>query len=446
MNADVIVIGAGLAGLACALTLRENGLEPLVLEAADAVGGRLRTDQRHGFLLDRGFQVLQTWYPEARRLLDYRALDLRPFYPGALVRCDGRIHRVSDPWRRPLRLPEMLRSPVGTLGDKLRLLRLRRRCLCGSLEDLYARPELLASDSLRAQGFSEQITRRFFTPFFSGVFFEPELAVSSRSFEFFFRAFALGDTALPARGMGEIPAQLAARLPRGQVRTGCQVERQRDGEVVLATGEHLRARALVIATPAGAAARLLGCPEAVAPPRRGTTCMYFAAERPPFEGPYLLLNGEGRGRVNSVLCPSNLSAHYAPARASLVTVNTLGAHHNPDTLETELRRELAGWFGEQVRGWQRLAVYRIPDALPVQAPPVPYPGGVEQRIGERLWVCGEYRCAPSIHWALHSGRRAGAGISRALLGRVAGQSAAGLRLSGVVPAVRDKADRPGGIG
>ena len=129
MNADVIVIGAGLSGLACALTLRENGLEPLVLEAAEGVGGRVRTDQRQGFLLDRGFQVLQTWYPEARRWLDYGRLDLRPFYPGALVRTGGRFHRVSDVWRRPTRLPEMLASPIGTLADKLRLLGLRRRCL-----------------------------------------------------------------------------------------------------------------------------------------------------------------------------------------------------------------------------------------------------------------------------------------------------------------------------
>ena len=133
MKPDVIVIGAGLAGLACALTLRDRGLEPLILEAAAGVGGRVRTDRRQGFLLDRGFQVLQTWYPEAQRWLDYQQLDLRPFYPGALVRIGGRWHRVSDVWRQPARLPEMLVSPIGTLGDKLRLLKLRLNCLSGSL-------------------------------------------------------------------------------------------------------------------------------------------------------------------------------------------------------------------------------------------------------------------------------------------------------------------------
>ena len=144
MIADVIVIGAGISGLACAMAVRQNGLTPLVLDAADAVGGRLRTDKHGGFLLDRGFQVLQTWYPEARRLLDYDALDLRPFDPGAPVRFDGRFHRVTDIWRRPSRLLEMALSSVATAGDKLRLLTLRRRALQGDLKELYQRPEKAA--------------------------------------------------------------------------------------------------------------------------------------------------------------------------------------------------------------------------------------------------------------------------------------------------------------
>lgn len=199
MNADVIIIGAGLSGLACALALRQRGVEPLILEASDGIGGRVRTDRRDGFLLDRGFQVLQTWYPEARRVLDYEALDLRPFEPGALVRRDGRFHRVSDVWRRPARLPEMLFSPVGTAGDKLRMLALRRRALQGDLETLYEREETDTLSMLRGMGFSRRMIDSFFKPFFAGVFFEPDLQISSRAFDFVFRAFALGDTALPAQ-------------------------------------------------------------------------------------------------------------------------------------------------------------------------------------------------------------------------------------------------------
>lgn len=409
--ADVIIVGAGLAGLACALELRAQGLEPLILEASDGVGGRVRTDQVEGFLLDRGFQVLQTWYPQARRLLDYPALDLRPFEPGALVRWEGRLHRVSDLWRRPLRAGEMLASGVGTLADKLRLVALRRRALRGDLHDLYAGPETDALALLGGMGFSPRIVERFFKPFFAGVFFEPELAVSSRAFDFVFRAFALGDTALPARGMGAIPAQLAARLPAGRIRLNAPVAEIGEGWARLDSGERVEAAALVIATDARAAARLLGRP---APATRGTTCFYFDAEQPPVAGPYLVLNGEGRGLINSLLCPSSLSEHYAPPGRHLVTVNVLGAAAEPDAIEPELRLELTDWFGPGVTRWRRLAVYRLPEALPVQAPPVADPAERDPRIGERLYLCSELGGAPSFHWAIDSGRRAAIAIGRVL--------------------------------
>lgn len=187
---QVIIVGAGLAGLACARTLHQAGLPFLLLEAADGLGGRVRTDRVEGFLLDRGFQVLQTAYPEAKRVLDYRALDLRAFAPGALVYFDGRLHRVADPWRQPQYLPATLLSPIGTLADKLRVARLRWRACRGGVDELFRRPETTTWEALRGQGFSASIIERFFRPFFSGVFFDRELAATSRMFEFVFRMLA----------------------------------------------------------------------------------------------------------------------------------------------------------------------------------------------------------------------------------------------------------------
>jgi phytoene dehydrogenase-like protein len=410
LDPDVIVIGAGLSGLACALRLQQSGLRPIVLEAADRPGGRVATDRRDGYLLDRGFQVLQTWYPEARQLLDYEALDLRPFYPGALVRVGGRFHRVSDVWRHPGCLAEMLASPIGSVGDKLRLLGLRRRALQGDLAALYRRPETTALALLQGLGLSERIVERFFKPFFGGVFFDPELGVSSRAFEFVFRAFALGDTALPAGGMERIPLQLADRLIPDSIRFERRVTRLIDAQAVLDDGERLHARAIVVATDGTDAARLLGAE----PPRtRGTTCFYFAAPEPPFDGPYLVLNGTGRGPVNSLLCPSNLSPQYAPDDSALVTVNCFGAAADVDTLEDVVRAQLADWYGDVVRSWSRLHVYRLPAALPVQAPAVTAPAG-PRRVSDWLWVCGEYAAPPSIHWALASGSSAADGVIGAL--------------------------------
>lgn len=409
-DADVIIVGAGLAGLACALRVQRGGQRPLLVEAADRVGGRVATDVVDGFLLDRGFQVLQTWYPAAQRLLDYEALELRPFYPGALVRVGSGFHRVSDIWRRPHRLPEMLVSPVGTLGDKLRLLALRRRALRGDLEALYARPEQSAPELLRELGFSETIQARFFRPFFSGVFFEPELQVSSRAFEFVFRAFALGNTALPERGMEQIPLQLSSRLAPDTLKLNSPVAALHDDGIELADGARLRATATVIATDDAAAARLLG---REVPPARGTTCLYFAAPKAPFKGPDLVLNGTGSGPINSLLCPSNLSGHYAPDGQALVCVNLFGTDVDPDSPKTGLLAQLRDWYGAEVDDWRRLAVYRLPRALPVQSSGVTAPRG-PTRLDARTWLCGELAAPASTHWALAYGDDTGAAVAAEL--------------------------------
>lgn len=225
--------------------------------------------------------------------------------------------------------------------------------------------------------------------------------------------------------MGEIPAQLVARLPQEGIRTGCRVERLGDGEVRLASGERLGARALVIATEGAEAVRLLGREDASERMAgRGTTCVHYAAERAPCLGPYLLLNGEGRGRINSLLCPSNLSGHYAPPGRALVTVNCQGVPDDPERLETDLRRELTAWFGDQVRAWERLAIYRLPQALPVQAPPLLPAGwssGLRRGFGSAANTPplppSSGRCTPVVG--------PGRGVADALLGRVSGVSAIG---------------------
>ena len=83
---DVAIVGAGLAGLTCAQDLTRAGLQCTVVEATDGVGGRVRTDAVDGFLLDRGFQILLSAYPQVKQRLDTAALDIGDFEPGALVR------------------------------------------------------------------------------------------------------------------------------------------------------------------------------------------------------------------------------------------------------------------------------------------------------------------------------------------------------------------------
>jgi phytoene dehydrogenase-like protein len=177
---DVIVVGGGLSGLTCARRLTEAGLSCQLLEASDHVGGRARTDKVDGFLLDRGFQVFLTAYPEAQSILNYDQLELKSFEPGALIRFEGKFRRLADPWRRPRHLLATALSPVASLRDKLRIASFRRHTTRAKLHEIFERPEQTTIDLLRSRGFSEIVIERFFRPFLGGIFLDRDLATSSR--------------------------------------------------------------------------------------------------------------------------------------------------------------------------------------------------------------------------------------------------------------------------
>jgi len=407
--ADVIVVGAGLAGLCCAGELHAAGADVLVLERDDSPGGRVRTDVVDGFLLDRGFQVLLTAYPEARRVLDYERLGLRPFESGALIRRRGAFSRVADPARHPITAMRSLRGGPGGVADKLRVARLRRRLSGCSLNELLTAPQVTTAEALRREGFSRDFIDAFFRPFIAGVFLDPELQTSSRLFAFVFKLFAEGEATLPAAGMQAIPRQLAERLPKAAVRCGVTVERAGPGEVTLAGGERLTAPAVVVATDGPEAARLTGVVEAPAP--RSTTCLYYAADRSPVGEPILVLDGDGAGPVNELCVPSDVAPSYAPPGGALVSASILGVPAlDDDALDAAVRTQLHGWFGSQVGAWQRLAVRRIPFALPAQ-PPAALPRPERPvRLRDGLFVCGDHRDTASIQGAMVSGRRAAAAV------------------------------------
>lgn len=395
---DVLIVGAGLAGLCCARRLHASGVACQVLEASDGVGGRVRTDEVDGFLLDRGFQVMLTGYPEAQRMLDYEALDFRPYVSGALVLRGGRFHKVADPFRHPGEVLASAVAPIGTIADKLRVARLRRRVLARSLGDIWRAPETTTQAYLERQGFSAAMIDAFFRPFFGGILLDRELRPSSRMFEFVYRMLALGETALPAGGMEAIPRQLAAGLPDGAVRLHTPVAAVRGGQVTLRSGETLRAEAVVVATDGPAAAQLTG--QVPAPVSRSVVCVYFASPEPVPVGNWLVLNGENDGPVNNLSVPSHVAPAYAPAGQALVSASVVG---RVDEAEGPVRRQLTRWFGPVVASWRHLRTYRIAHAQPTVSP-----GGPQDApfVLGRMVICGDHRANPSIQGAMVSGREA----------------------------------------
>ena len=412
---DVVIVGAGLAGLACALRLREVGIPFQILEASDGVGGRVRTDVVDGFRMDRGFQVLLPAYPEARRTLDYGPLDLRPFKHADLIRFGGRFHRIADPRLEPWTAVKALFGPVGTLRDKFRVAPLISKVKAGKIEDQFRRPEGLTLDFLRWGGrFSETMIDRYFRPYLGCIFLERELVTSSRFFRFVLRTLVEGGAAVPAAGMGAIPEQLAGRLPEGTIRLNAAVETAEPGTVRLRGGETLAARAVVVATDGPTAARLL--PDAVRDPgSRAVTCLYFAADESPVKEPVLLLNADEPGPVNNLAVMSDVAPTYAPPGAALVSVTVLGDPPADDAaLEASVRDQLAGWFGATVRGWRHLRTYRIRHALPDQTAPALDPPERPVRLDDGLYVCGDHRDHASVHGALASGWRCAQAVAEDL--------------------------------
>ena len=414
-SAPIVVVGAGLAGLNCARDLHLAGHRVVVVEADDGVGGRVRTDRVDGFSLDRGFQVFFTAYPEARRVLDYDALDFRPFKPGALVRADGAFHKVIDPFRAPIEALGGVMAPVGTIGDKMRVLLLRQRALNQSLEAIFRAPERPIREELAEIGFSPMIIDRFFTPFLGGIFLDPDLVTTSRMLYFVYRMLSEGETVVPAAGMGAIPAQLASALPDGSLRLRTRVcgIRRRDQSVtgvVLEQGEELDAAAVVVATDFEEAATLTGARQTTT--ARPVSCVYFAADRSPVSSPMLVLNGEGRGPVLNLAVMTDVAPTYGPEGQALISAVVVGTPGASDAdLEQSVRAQMREWYGDdEIRSWRHLRTYRIRWAQFDQSPGTLEPAARPVRRSPGLYVCGDHVENASINGALAAGRRAAEAI------------------------------------
>ncbi|WP_395733599.1 protoporphyrinogen/coproporphyrinogen oxidase [Prosthecobacter sp.] len=410
----IVIIGAGLAGLACARVLAAAGRPFTLLEASNAVGGRVRTDVVDGFQLDRGFQIFLPAYPEARQVLDYEALDLRPIYRGANIFVKNRFHRLADPLAHPLDALKNFNDSIVSLRDKWTSLLLRKEVF-GLREPPRELPEMETEDYLRDFGFSENMIDRFFRPFFGGVFLEKDLRTSARMMLFLFAMFDRAGSAVPARGMQAIPDQIALALPPGSLRLNSPVSAVRPGEVTLDTGEVLHADHVIVAVSEEVAHRLLP-PAENSPllPSRSTTCMYFATDDLPPGDAVLHLDGDGRGPVNSILALSRVSPHYAPRGQHLISASIIGAPSSTE-LEQVVREQMRSWFGEAVVSkWRHLRTYQIRHAQPESRQLRLGDNPLASVIQPGLYRCGDWCEQVSINGALLSGRRCGTAVMKAL--------------------------------
>jgi phytoene dehydrogenase-like protein len=408
---EVVIIGAGLAGLSCARVLHEHGIGFTLLEKTDRPGGRIKTDLVAGYLLDHGFQVLQTGYPDISNYLNLQELKLSSFPSGVAVRFKNNFHVVADPRRHPSNFYSTLAAPIGSVGDRFKLLKLAGALARKPMEHIFDGPEESTIDFLVNWGFSERFIKSFFTPFFSGACLESSMQGSSRVLKYVTRLFATGDAALPSDGMGAIPSQIAAALPAQSIRYNQEAVKVEEGLVTLSDGSKIEAHHIVVAVSQPVCARLLdfNAPvESVA-----EACVYFGSDwHPPIKDPFLVLNGEGSGPINNIAFPSLVAPTYAPPGKTLIAAVVLGDEfvHNQDLVNL-VRQQLTGWFGAEVKDWEHLKTLTIDHALPGQRPPTSNPYQIPQPYSEGIRICGEHQSLPGLLWALMSGEMTGLSLA-----------------------------------
>lgn len=403
------IIGAGIAGLVAAIELERAGLSPTVFEASDRVGGRVKTDEHDGFLLDHGFQVLLTAYPEAQRYLNYDALDLKMFEAGALIFGADKPFMISDPLRQPTKLFSMAFSTVGSVLDKLKLFKLTQELKKKSIEAIFEEPSISTALYLKYLGFSDQIIHNFFKPFFAGIFLEDKLETSSRMFEFVFKMFSSGHAAVPSKGMEQIPLQLHKQLTQTQIHFNTSVKQVYDRKVFTSEGAELEFDRIIIATqPDTMMHQLQGQFE----PYNEVITLYFSLERSFMVRPMIGLVPDEHMLINNLMFMSDISAEYSSNGRALLSVSILQSERLDETLIGKVQLELEKLSGVKAAYFKFVKSYHIPNAIPRIDDMKASVLDTSCKITDHIFLAGDYLLNGSLNAAMCSGRTAAHAVIR----------------------------------
>lgn len=411
-NQKIYIVGAGIAGLVAAIELEKLGFSPVIFESSNAVGGRIKTDSFDGFLLDHGFQVLNTAYPEAKKYLDFTQLKLKNFDSGAVIFEGKNRHIITDPLRNPLKIIEMAYSKVGTFLDKIKIFKLTQELKKKSNEAIFEEKSIPTIQYLKNYGFSDRIIHNFFKPFFRGIFLEKNLSTSSRMFEFIFKMFAFGNATVPSKGMGEIPKMLQSQLNKTKIFFGKSVREVEGKKIFFHDGEILLADRIIVATqPDRVMPQLLG----QFLPAQKVVNLYFYLHKSFLQRPIIGLVAGEDFLINNLVFLNEVSPMYAPTDKALLSVTVLEFTLDERILIKRVRQELEQLSGIKAEDFNFLKSYFIEYALPClddQKYSIP---STECKIIDDVFLAGDYLLNGSINAAMTSGRIAAEAVAQSYL-------------------------------
>jgi protoporphyrinogen oxidase len=397
----IYIVGAGVSGLVAAQVLENQGYQPVILEASDRAGGRVKTDIKKGFQLDHGFQVLLSSYPAAQKYLDFKALKLQELKPGAVIFNNGKQQIIGDPLRDISTLFSTLFSGIGTLSDKFKIFQLNLKLKNKSIEAIFSSDEISTKAYLQEFGFSSQIIAQFFTPFFTGIFLENELTTSSRMFEFVFKMFGEGLAVIPKGGMEEISKLLVVNLSNTTFQYNTKVTSVSDEEIILHTGDKLASTATIIATDAS---KLVKNAPSKNLSWKSCQTLYFTANKRVIEKSMIGLIYNENSLVNNIFYHTSIATHSNNTK-ELLSVTVVKEHQLSEeqliaTVTKQLLEECT------IDHLTFLAVYHIKKALP-DLKDIKYEvSPSETQLSSGIFLAGDVQLNGSLNAAMIAGENA----------------------------------------
>jgi protoporphyrinogen oxidase len=397
----IYIIGAGVSGLVASKVLEDHGYKSMIIEATDRVGGRVKTDVIDGYQLDHGFQVLLTAYPSAQKYLNFDALELQHFLPGAAIFSDGNQKTIGDPLRDISLFFPTLFSGIGKFSDKLKILKLNSLLKKTTLAEIFDKSEKTTLQYLIDFGFSKEIIFKFFKPFFSGIFLEPELETSSRMFEFVYKMFGEGFATLPKGGIEAIPKQLKSNLKHSKFQFNTKVKSVEDGKIILDNGTELESDFTIIATESS---KLVGNLKKKETKWKSCDTLYFETNTMTIRKPIIGLIAESDALINNIFYHSSILSK-STGRKQLLSVTVVKQHNlSKEALKIRVQKELQDYCG--IDSCIFIKHYAIPNALPdlegIKYEMLP----AEIELTNSIFLAGDTQLNGSLNAAMISGEKA----------------------------------------